>query len=303
MSSWIDVQKAFQMVLRGVLDPGSPLHVLDKFALNEICNHMRTLFVESMSIETHDKFFIPIVPIPIVKNNTWITVDVSKLFPPPTGINVNMMPFDPYNLEGTLPETLHGYIDLIRQCRTPNIAPIRRCRYITVHESFVRKGDCQRRPGLHIERPHEGCGKVVKLDKTKRLCDAENREYAAVSWGGGYHDKDRDIPVDGIYMASTVPGSCRVYQVAIGDPKLATDAHGGIEHLRDRIGPSFDVEGLVWFTDRTPHESLPAKEDGYRQFIRIVVGPVSVWRALHNTANPNPKIVPDAQISYDDKFL
>ena len=93
--------------------------------------------------------------------------------------------------------------------------------YLTVHESFVKAGQCQRRPGLHIERPHRGGdgGRVLKFDKTKCFYDREKKDYAEASWGGGYHDKDRDVPVDGIYMASTVPGSCRVFPFAITYPE------------------------------------------------------------------------------------
>ena len=53
-------------------------------------------------------------------------------------------------------------------------------------------------------------------------------------------------------------------------------------------------------TDATPHEALPLKESGYRQFIRIVGPDVSIWYADHST--PNPKCEARAMIVHGNKF-
>lgn len=49
---------------------------------------------------------------------------------------------------------------------------------------------------------------------------------------------------------------------------------------------------MCWFTDRTPHESLPlpAGSGGKRQFFRLVTSEVSLWYAEHSTANPLCKV-------------
>ena len=247
MSTWLQLQEGFKTLLQGTLDPDNLLNTVEALALQEISSRARRDFVESVSILSQEKYFIK------MNLRSSYRTNQSPLFPPPTGVNVNMMPFQLTRCKETLPEELHGYIALIQNCMIPK-AWRRRCMYITIQESFVKRGECQRRPGLHIERP---------------LVTGGGRVLIGPQWGGGYHDKDADMPVDGIYMASTVPGSCRVFPVAVEDPASATDAHGGVEHLRARLGPGVDVDGLVWLTDRTPHESLPAKEDGYRQFFRV----------------------------------
>jgi len=61
---------------------------------------------------------------------------------------------------------------------------------------------------------------------------------------------------------------------------------------------------VCWITDRTPHESLPVSstEPVFRQYFRLVVGPVSVWYTQHNTPNPTGTL-PDAPvICHDRKF-
>ncbi len=56
---------------------------------------------------------------------------------------------------------------------------------------------------------------------------------------------------------------------------------------------------LYWITDRTPHESVPMKKAGYRQFFRLVTSNLSVWYPEHSTANP-VGIIPDEDITIID---
>ena len=39
-------------------------------------------------------------------------------------------------------------------------------------------------------------------------------------------------------------------------------------------------------TDRTPHQTVPQHESGYRQFFRLVTSEFNVWRGKHCGANP-----------------
>ena len=112
-----------------------------------------------------------------------------------------------------------------------------------------------------------------------------------------------NIPVDGIYMASTVDASTTVYPCMIEKPHEVTDVHGGIEHMRDYLPPPVYIKKrqITWITDRTPHESMPVEKTEYRQFFRVVAGPVSVWYSNHNTPNPLG-IMPNAEISHEYKF-
>lgn len=246
------------------------------------------------------------------------------LFPLPTGIDINMMPID-YDDLGTVPKYCRQYLPLIKAC------PVRFSRsggggsqwmlpyeadrrqrnivYLTIQEGYVPVGASQRRTGLHIERPgllrHGG-----KLHHTD--------EYA---WGWGMGSigdfKARRIPkieelYDGIWMASTVSDTCRIYSRLVDDPEHVTDVFGGVEHKRDSMGPGTMLKAgdLCWMTDRTPHESLPvtAPSDDpdatvvHRSFFRLVVGQVSVWYSEHNTPNPTG-LQPGCPIIHSSKFV
>lgn len=171
-------------------------------------------------------------------------------------------------------------------------------------------GETQRRPGLHIERPSKvmGYGHYAPYDPT---CGSLFRDIA---WGLGYCDKE-GFPVEGIFMASNVDDSCCVWPVLITDPHEVTDKHGSVEHMRKYMVETgiqprmLKANQLTWITDRTPHETLPVKapkdDPGathvYRQWFRLVAGPISVWYSRHNTPNPLG-IQPDAQISDENKF-
>jgi hypothetical protein len=207
-------------------------------------------------------------------------------FPEPTGRNVNMMPFALGDVN-SLPDDLKCYYPLIEQC--PNV---RRSgvAYLTVEESHVEVRNTQRRPGLHIEAPS-----ILGAHETS--CRPGRVTY----WGMGYF-----VGVDqyrgGIYFASSVDSTCQVFDALVDKavPGIA-DRHGGCEYLRHMIGDGevLGANELVWMTDQTPHEALPQKESGYRQFFRLVMPEISHWFARHST--PNPKVpIPDGIIVVED---
>ena len=67
--------------------------------------------------------------------------NVRDLFPPPTGINVNMMPFRLGDVS-SLPEYLRTYWKLIQRCPVDEGEKGTIC-YLTVHESKVTKDESQ----------------------------------------------------------------------------------------------------------------------------------------------------------------
>ena len=233
-------------------------------------------------------------------------------FPEFSNINVNMMPFKIFKAKETLPEYLHGYLKIIESCPIYQFdcslpdgkyTPDKIC-YLTIHESIVKKGETQRRPGVHIERP----GSISALNGGRFLAKQPwgDNEYSSIYWGmgswvprncGGY-------PVDGIYMATNTANSCKIYDVLINKPEEITDKYGGLDYvLSSKIknkGYFMDPDQLYWMTDRTPHESAPVDKDCKRQFFRLVVGKISVWYSQHNTANP--LVEPDAPIINESKF-
>ena len=274
--SWTGLQIGSREFLLGAShDPGSTLASLNgnRLALDSITDSLRRSFVDDAVIEAVASSFVMYKTVAFGGGGSHI-MGFKALFPEPTGIDVNMMPIKSID-KRTLPDNLHGYLPLIIQCyvRMGKKRYDQIC-YLTVHESHVPAGESQRRPGLHIERPHGsgGSGSHLRYDPSKKI--DEQREYFDAAWGLGYVGRD-DIPIDGIFMANTVPGTCRVWPALIGEPEQLADMHGGIEHLRERLGPGVDVgDELVWMTDRTPHESLPCDVGGMRQFFRLVVGPI-----------------------------
>lgn len=224
-------------------------------------------------------------------------------FPPPTGININMMPIK-WNM---IPPECSGYQAMIRACAT--LADLNLTWYLTIQESMVPVGQTQRIPGLHIDRPRSGHarghGRVIKADQN-------DPEYLNVEWGAGHY---YDAPMDGFYIGSNVDNTSKVWPVLIKNPEAdgVTDVHGGIEHMRESLGEGVSLKAnqICWLTDCTPHESLPVQapdddpdaEFVQRSFFRLVVGPVGIWYSKHSTANPLG-IVPDKNtvICHDNKF-
>ena len=295
-----DPGEARRIVLGGAMDAANPLSVLRANGLvwSGIFGEVDEAWVASAGVRVDRDAYMIMEP-----RMRWRHGRQTVLFPESRGLKVNMMPFKLYDPKGTLPEELWPYLDMITEC------PIYydgydRVAYLTVHESDVAPGATQRRPGLHVERPTVRTvapGHVSKMGADGTMTE----EYRSLCWGLGH--KEDGWPVDGIFMASSVAGSCTVWPVTIDHPKKVTDAHGGIKGL----DPIFETEKgrelaageLCWITDRTPHRSNPNGTDStvHRQFFRLVVGPIALWYSKHNTPNPLG-VQPSAPISDVDKF-
>lgn len=214
-------------------------------------------------------------------------------FPSPSDISINMMPFiigDP----NSIPEEYQQYLPLLETCDAYR-SERGRIGYLTIQESLVRKGQSQRRPGLHTEAP----GLVL-------LPGGEGIRVVSSHWGMGDFCGEYDNLKGGIYMASSLSQSCRVWNVQIDNPGEVTGHLGDIEHFRELLeaGSTMDANELFWITDRTPHESLPVKEGMYRQYFRFVTSGVTVWFENHSTKNPLG-IRPDPRVTHvisGDKF-
>lgn len=222
------------------------------------------------------------------------------LFPTPKDININMMPFImSFNFKETkLPYNLAPYFRMIRYILSRDKTQLKKVCYLTIQESFAEKGRTQRRPGLHVENPGQlnikssgggQCNKVYHPPYNPNLGTSH-------PWGRGHYENK---PVDGIYMASSVDGTCAIWDCQINDKAIG---HlGDIEHLRYVLNEYNGCKkttkwAIYWLTDRTPHESLPMLESGYRQFFRLVTHKVSVWYEQHSTPNPNG-VIPDEKIT------
>eukprot|EP00794_Sanderia_malayensis_P004881 gene4881-5521_t len=237
------------------------------------------------------------------------------VFPDPTGINVNMMPFIMDNQKFSkcrLPKFFFEYWNrIIRFCKWED-QQRGKIGYLTIQESVVEKDSSQRRPGLHTERPGlvrinmEAGTNGIEHDGVATGEDSDpefGRGHCVLSmphfgWGFGVYRID-EIPVveGGIYMTSNVNESCKVYNCEIINDDLIGEL-GDIEHLREFMpeGDTMKKDCLYWITDRTPHESLPLKESTTRQFFRLVTKDVSLWYEDHSTKNPLG-VVPDPKIT------
>lgn len=214
-----------------------------------------------------------------------------NLFPPPTGININMMPFITGD-RSSLPKEYHTYWHIVRNCDI-EYEQLDKVSYLTIHESMVPPGQSQRRAGLHVEAP----GNLVQSG----IAIPYERGFA-LNWGAGMHRRG------GIYMVSNVANSTRIWNVLLQrhEDEIANH-HGGIEFMREMLGEGDELEAneLVWFTDRTPHESLSIESESgvYRQFFRLVTSEVSLWYEQHSTRNPlGIEPGPEVRIIKTNKF-
>jgi len=234
-----------------------------------------------------------------------------------------------------LPDFLRPYSDLIYLClqhhsyrETHHLWPksifpsdLGKVYYLTIQESEVDPGQSQRRPGLHVDSP--GWVKIKDVGGTRNVekGSGSSHFYNAHRWGAGschvfnrdtnddkdvwnIFDDDLYVTFGGIYIASNVPDSTRVWNCAVDGEVIGQ--HGDIEHLRSALGEGELMRPgqVYWITDKTPHESLPLKEKTMRQFFRIVTADVSFWFRDHSTPNPLG-VMPDpevTQIVRGDKF-
>ncbi|KAJ3219598.1 hypothetical protein HDU81_000289 [Chytriomyces hyalinus] len=230
-------------------------------------------------------------------------------------VHVNMMPFEmvdpddtwnPRNTKhvaDTLPPNIKRYATMVAKCLRRVPGEHGKVGYISVHESYIEEGATQRRPGLHIEAP----GKTPPGISMHGF----HKYYA---WGGGQVTGTEDLDQygvinmeGGIFFASNMAGTCRVWDCLIEDHEKVVGHLGDIGHLRKAIGGNeagtvLGAGEIAWMTDRTPHESLPQPQSGFRQFFRLVTSEVSGWYEEHNTPS-ELGIAPNCDIVKGNKFL
>ena len=233
--------------------------------------------------------------------------EIVLLFPKPKNIVINMMPFvmsKRFFEECCLPKNLHDYWRRIIAFCPVDEEEIGKICYLTIHENKVKKKCSQRRPGIHTESP----GRVkIRSARNDVICRdnrgmgssnvIKNEIYAYWGKGTAYRGEDRIEKRGGIFMASTVGNSCRVWDCQITNDDLIGEL-GDVEHLREFLpeGEVMKPNCLYWLTDRTPHESLQLDQKQYRQYFRLVTSQVSLWYEDHSTKNPLG-VVPDPSIT------
>jgi hypothetical protein len=214
-------------------------------------------------------------------------------FPEFTGINVNMMPIILGN-SFSIPENCRQYIPLLAAC-TVDREEYGKVVFLTIHESVTEEDETsQRRAGRHVVRGGSGYFDPV----THRVAPGGQGKWSiqhfppmTVAWGRGYYHPDLSVTSryqGGLYMASNVDDSTRVWNCEIVNSEDVVNTLGDLEHLRPFLGSGNLLRSgeMVWMSDTTPHESLPLKQGTRRQYFRLVTSNVSVWYEEHSTPNP-----------------
>ena len=232
-------------------------------------------------------------------------------FPQPSGININMMPFVMGETE-SIPNEYRHYVNILASC------PINRQEwgkigYLTIHESIVtEEGASQRRHGLHTETPgrlRTDClGDEMKAADVGGAWQLQKNPPMTIPWGRGFFGADKKFGhyVGGIFMASNVSDSTRVWNCKVDAPAEIVGSLGDLEHLRGVLGEGATLASgdVLWMTDTTPHESLPLKAGTHRQYFRLVTSDIGVWYSQHSTPNPLGSVPgKDVRIITDSKFV
>jgi len=312
-----------KVVLEGVYDEKCILHriyglwhILKKI-LQHVKRYWKDSVVETRSIRKKTRFIegdmisylnlhnpVDYESFPFARGCSLLFRPIRLMFPKHTGININMMPFILHEEfeKCRLPKHLFAYWrQIISNCIFDDDDNIGKVCYLTIHESKVKKRCTQRRPGIHTERPgslHLRGEVITDVDKGQgNSLIQHNKTYHCWGMGISSYNKDSFKIRGGIFMASNVADSCRVWDCQIMDDTCIGHL-GDIEHLTSLLPESEVMEPncLYWITDRTPHESLPLKKKTYRQFFRLVTSQVSLWFEDHSTKNPLG-VVPDPNIT------
>ena len=175
---------------------------------------------------------------PISSNDPGDHEEAEYYFPPPSDININMMPFivgETFE-SSKLPEFVRPYWPMIKACLDPEMSrawhhmwpkdlipsEVGKVNYLTIQESWVEPGTSQRRPGLHVDRPGEV---KIKQDNSQTCIEGEgsSQPYRFHRWGAGCAhyipsqdmEDDRFVLRGGIYLASSLPSSSRAWNCSV----------------------------------------------------------------------------------------
>jgi len=184
--------------------------------------------------------------------------ELSRLeFPQFTGLRILLMPIVLHDLPASLPSFARQYEHLLTGFPRP-----RGIGYLTIDERFVPRGKHHRRPGLHVD-------------------GWADDEQDSGTWGGG--GSGGSWGNGGWITASTSVGCAAYPQEFTDKPKK----WGDCEHLRPQVKAAIILKPLVAYAMPAllVHETVPATQEGYRQFIRLSMPSRGGWPSSC-TANP-----------------
>ena len=207
-----------------------------------------------------NKFFKKVCKFHMYNGNTEdkLTAGIDILFPPPKNIKINMMPyvFGGYKFESCkLPSYLKPYFNMIKLCHCSE-EDLNKIFYLTIDEGLVKAGQSQRRPGIHTD--NSGPLKLKNSNLSYSVCKGEGAgKKCYFYWSDGVLMTDEIS--GGIFIASNVPNSCRLWNCKI-EKDLVNGSeiigeNGDCEHIKEFLPSDKEVvlekNKLYWITDRT----------------------------------------------------
>jgi hypothetical protein len=190
-------------------------------------------------------------------------------FPVFTGIKCNMMPF----IQGdnsSIPDVYKPYAEIIDE----NYLERGEIGFLTIHESFVESGRSQR--GYNCT----GINRNVHIEVGR---NEELNHWGGGTWGGRYKTL-----LDGsteVLIANSISDTCRFWDRKEMAYTKDGDLSGYIDRYPEHTGILLKSGEVAKITIFTPHECIPQRESGERQFFRIV-GKGVEGREDYFTINP-----------------
>ncbi|KAJ1557768.1 hypothetical protein HK405_015221, partial [Cladochytrium tenue] len=142
--------------------------------------------------------------------------------------HVNMMPIV-MGQHASLPDKCKRYSAIINRCLFHCPEEAGKVGYLTIHEGYVEPGSSQRRPGLHIESPgyfDDGSG-----DGADDALAGGRLKQKVHHWGMGVGPSVWHVK-GGIFQASNLPDTCRVWDCVVRDHADIVGPLGSLEHFR-----------------------------------------------------------------------
>ncbi|KAI9327833.1 hypothetical protein DFJ73DRAFT_964656 [Zopfochytrium polystomum] len=145
--------------------------------------------------------------------------------------HVNMLPIEMGHY-CSLPLKCRRYSGVIDLCLLHCREEVGKVGYLTIDEGWVEPDETQRRPGLHIEAH---CDVLETGATDSGGGDRQSMQLKQERlWGVGVGPDILNIQ-GGLFQASNVSGSCRVWDCVLRDPCGVVGPHGSVEHLRSLL--------------------------------------------------------------------
>jgi len=198
---------------------------------------------------------------------------VSKIkFPKFTGIKCIMMPF----IQGdssSLPEIYKPYKKIIDE----NFLEKGQIGFLTIDEDFVEGGKSQR--GYN----DAGITRNVHIEVGRTKMGNRWGSGGGSSWGGKRSTRLKDSTM--VLIANSISDTCRVWNTKDKSYTKNGDLSKYIDKYPENTGITMKKGELAKISIFTPHECVPQKKPGQRQFFRIV-GKGVTGREKYFTVNP-----------------